>query len=110
MKKREVLDVYTFLANGVKMNALSDPSTRADFITFFRELRKLAEPVRDEVSSTKEPPLDSVSEEALAQIYEEEVQGELPKINEDCLLSVIAESQISVPISIVLNVFKPLIA
>ena len=108
MKKKTILDIYNFLAHGIRMSALSDPQVRSSFITFFRGIKKVADSIFKELEATKEPPLDAASEETATQIFDEEVKGDLPKIKEDYLLEVIAESRIDIPLNDVLGVFGPL--
>lgn len=108
MKKKTILNIYTFLAQGVKMAALTDPKVRSAFIAFFRGIKSIADSIFKELEAAKEPPLDGASEETRLQIIEEEVKGDLPKIKEDILLEVIAESIPEVPLAEVLGVFEPL--
>ena len=105
MKKRELLDIYTFLANGVKIGALANASTRSAFISFFRGIKRIADPITKELNDALVPPLGDASEETRKQIMDEEVTETLPKINEGALLEAIAESKIDAPVNIILDVF-----
>lgn len=107
MKKKEIIEVFSFLANGVKLKALADKTMRSEFIKFYRELRKIADPITKELNSTFEPPLGDASEEARKQILGEEVEEALPKISEECLLDALAESGSEAPVELILNVFAP---
>lgn len=109
MTKENIITCYQFLGNNVKIGALSDADIRSAFIRFFRQLRKAALPIMEELKAVSEPPLDQAPEEVNKQILAEEVEGELPKITEECLLSVLAENKLNVPVVAILNSFDEML-
>lgn len=109
MTKETLITCYQFLGENVKIGALSNATTRAAFIKFFRELRKLVLPIYEEIKAVNEPPLDQAPDETHRQILGETVEGDLPKIKEDFLLDVLAENKLDVPVIAILNSFEELI-
>ena len=106
MKKETINTCYQFLGTTVRVGALTNPETRTAFIRFFRELRKIAMPIIEEIEAASQPPLADASDEVIKQIMSENYEGELPKISEEALLEVLAESKCDYPIMAVLNTFK----
>lgn len=105
MKKGNINLCFQFLSQNVSVAALGNPETRVMFIKFYRELRKIAMPIIEELEAAQQPPLNG-TEEAVKQIVEEEYTGELPKISEDLLLEILSESKCDYPIMAVLNTFE----
>ena len=108
MTKSEVISIYSFLGNGLKMSALSSKETRDSVLLLIRELRKAATGIFDELKVTEEPAFDGDSKEVQNKILAETYDGTFTKIDEDTLLTAIAESKIEVPILTALNSFKEL--
>ncbi len=109
MTKENIITCYQFLGNNVKIGALSDAEIRSAFIRFFRQLRKIALPIMEELKAVFEPPLDQAADEVNRQILLEEVTTELPKIKEEILMTFLAESKVEVPVIAILNSFEELL-
>jgi hypothetical protein len=109
MKKKVIIDLYTFLANGVRISALANPATRSSFIAFFRAIKRIADPILQELRDSIVPPLDQATDEVRTQVLEEEITDQLPQIEEEYLLETLAESKIDAPLNAVLEAFDPFI-
>ena len=109
MKKNEVVSIYSFLGNGIKMNVLSSEETRTALVGLIRELRKAAAEIFEELKVVEEPAFEGNKEEVRNSIMNEEYKGTFTKIDEDVLLTAIAESKIDVPILTVLNSFEEIV-
>lgn len=110
MNKGDILNIYTFLGNSVKMTALTDAGVRSDVIGFIRSIRKLAIPILDELNVSKEPAFagdEKAVREAKESVLNEEYTGELPKIKTDSLMDAVIGSKIDIPVIAVLNSFEP---
>ena len=109
MRKSEVITIYSFLGNGIKMSALSSPETRKAFLTLMREMKKAAEDIYNELKVVEEPAFEGNREEVKEKILEEPCEMKFTKIKEDLLMTAIAESKLDVPILAVLNSFNEII-
>jgi hypothetical protein len=109
MTKREVVTIYSFLGNGIKMSALSTPETRKAFITLIREMKKAADEIYKELSVVDEPAFDGDKEEIRNKILEEPYELKVTKIDEELLMAAIAESKVDIPILAVVNSFDEII-
>lgn len=109
MKNNEVVALYTFLGNGIKMSALSEEKTRDSILKLIRELRKASTQIFDELKVSEEPAFSENQKEVQEKVLNEECTVEFTKLDEDVLLTAIAESKIDVPVLAVLNSFKELI-
>lgn len=109
MTKSEVISIYSFLGNGIKMSALSSKETRDSILLLIRELRKAANTIFDELKVTHEPAIDEDTKEVQNKILAEPYDGTFTKIDEDTLLTAIAESKIDVPVLTALNSFNELL-
>ena len=108
MTKSEVISIYSFLGNGIKMSALSSKETRDNILLLIRELRKAATGIFDELKVTEEPAIEGNAKEVQDKILAEPYEGTFTKIDEDTLLTAIAESKVDIPILTALNSFKEL--
>ena len=109
MTKGEVLTIYSFLGNSIKMSALSTPEIRKAFITLIREIKKAADDVYKELSVVNEPAFDGNKEEIRNKILEEPCETEFTKIEEELLMAAIAESKVDIPILAIINSFDEII-
>lgn len=109
MKNKDILNCYNYLGNSVKMSSLSDKKTRQDFIRFYLSLRKAANGIISDLNALLEKPFDDdkASKEVRGQVLEEEYAGDLPKVKDDILLEVVAESGNDVPLEVVFASFEP---
>lgn len=109
MKKSEVISVYSFLGNGIKMSALSDKQTRDDILQLIRELKKAADEIFNELKVINEPAFEGNKQEVQNKILNEPCEAKFTKVKESTLLDAIAESKIDVPVLAVFNSFKEVI-
>jgi len=109
MTKREVVTIYSFLGNGIKMSALSAPETRKAFITLIREMKKAADEIYSEISVVNEPAFEGNREEVQNKILDETCEVEFTKIDEELLMAAIAESKVDIPILTAINSFDEII-
>lgn len=110
MNKGDILNIYTFLGNSVKMTALTDSGVRSDVIGFLRAIRRLALPILDELRVSNEPAFagdEKAIQEAKESVLNEEYTGKLPKIKTDSLMDAVIGSKIDIPVIAVLNSFEP---
>lgn len=109
MKKSEVISIYSFLGNNIKMSALSKEEVRNAIIKLIRELKKSADEIFNELKVVNEPAFDGNKEEVQNKILEEDYPNNFTKVDEDVLLTAIAESKVEIPVLAVLNSFKEII-
>lgn len=109
MKKSEVISIYSFLGNGLKMSALSKEETRVALIKLIRELRKAATAIFDELKVVDEPAFDGDKTEVQNKILAEDYDGTFTKVDEDILLTAIAESKVDIPVLTALNSFGEIV-
>jgi hypothetical protein len=109
MTKGEVLTIYSFLGNSIKMSALSTPETRKAFITLIREMKKAADEILTEVNVVNEPAFDGNKEEIRNKILEEPCEAKFTKIDEELLMAAISESKVDIPILTVIDSFDEII-